>query len=118
MVVVAFIVIRYGWLYVKQSGQILGAGGMAAIYRELIELVCRANPSLHVVQIGSYYVFYNGHNAGGPVSLALTQNLGKLTVEWRLIHPTFGKRTYRWVFPVEQDQKQMYERIKADLEWP
>lgn len=113
----AFFVLRWLWKYLRENWQIARQGGMAAKYRELIDLVCRTNPSLQVVQIGSRSITYKGSQAAGPVFFTLWQSFGELRVEWRLVHPTFGKRTYRWEFPEQQDQQQMYARMKADLEW-
>lgn len=117
LVLSAFLVLRYRWRYLKENWHISRQGGMATKYRGLIGLVCRRNPSLQVVQIGSRYITFKGYNAADPVFLTLYQHSGELRIEWRLVHPTFGKRTYRWEFPEQQDQLQMYASMKADLEW-
>ena len=117
LVIGAFFVLRWLGKYLKENWLIARQGGMAAKYRELIGLVCQAQPSLQVIQIGSRSITYKGRNAAGRTFFTLWQSLGELRVEWRLVHPTFGRRTYRWEFPEQQDQSRMYASMKADLEW-
>lgn len=99
----------------QQSSKIQKEGGMAHKYRTIIDILMSGDPNSKIYKILSDTVTLGVSSSGGTTLFILTQTFGKLTVQWKMDSPFFGKHNLEWDFNEYLDQDKMAERIMNDL---
>ena len=116
IVIVIFIIGLFLYDTSKQSTQIKREGGMSIKYRELIKYIMSGDSRSRIMQETSNSLTLGVSNAGGTTLYILTQTYGKLTVQWKVDSPAFGRHYKEWDFQEYEDQERMMARIMNDLE--
>ena len=114
--IVIFIIGLFLYDTSKQSTQIKKEGGMRIKYRDLITYIISQDSKTRIFQETSNSITVGVSNIGGTTLFILTQTYGKLTVQWKVDNPIFGKHSMEWDFPEYGDQETMMARIMNDLE--
>jgi len=99
----------------QQSSKIKKEGGMRNKYRELISYIMSQDSRSRIFQETSNSITLGLSNIGGTTLYILTQTFGKLTVQWKVDSPVFGKHSLEWDFPEYGDQEKMMYKIMDDL---
>lgn len=114
IIVVVFIIGKFLYDRNKQASKITMEGGMRNKYRDLIEFLMSGDSRSKIFQETSDSITLGISNAGGTTLFILTQTFGKVTVQWKVDSPVFGKHKMEWDFQEYGDQEQMAERIAND----
>ena len=114
ILVIVFIIGLFLFDFNQQSSKIKEEGGMRVKYRELINLLMEGDPQQKIFQETSNSITLGVSNMGGSTFIVLTQTFGKLTVQWKVDSPIFGKHKLEWDFPENSDVKKIVERIESD----
>ncbi|MDC9721877.1 MAG: hypothetical protein PSN34_03775 [Urechidicola sp.] len=114
IVIVVFIIGKFLYDRNKQASKITMEGGMRNKYRELIEFLMSGDSRSKIYQETSDSITLGISNMGGTTLFILTQTVGKVTVQWKVDSPVFGKHKMEWDFAEYGDQGQMAERIAND----
>ena len=114
--IVIFIIGLFLYDTSKQSTQIKKEGGMRIKYRDLITYIISQDSKTRIFQETSNSITVGVSNIGGTTLFILTQTYGKLTVQWKVDNPIFGKHSMAWDFPEYGDQETMMARIMNDLD--
>jgi hypothetical protein len=118
IIIIAVIVITTGKFFYdknQQASKIVREGGMRKKYRELIGYIMEGDSRTKIFQEDSDSISLGISSMGGTTLFILIQTFGKLTVQWKVDSPVFGKHKMEWDFPEYGDQKKMIERIMNDL---
>lgn len=114
LLIVALIIGKFFYDRNQQAAKIAKEGGMRRKYRILIEHLMSGDSRSRIFQETSDTITVGLSNMGGSTLFVLTQTFGKLTVQWKVDSPMFGKHKMEWDFPEYGDQDQMLERILND----
>lgn len=99
----------------QQKAQISSEGGMLKKYEIIINRILELDPRAKFFKVSSSSVSLGLSGGGGVFMFVLSQTFGKLSVNWVMNSPFFGKHNLSWNFPEYEDQNNMVERIFADL---
>ncbi|MFW6046615.1 MAG: hypothetical protein ACOCP4_02350 [Candidatus Woesearchaeota archaeon] len=114
LIIVAFIIGKFLYDRNQQAAKITMEGGMRNKYRYLIEFFMSGDSRTKIYQETSDSITMGISNMGGTTLFILTQTFGKVTVQWKVDSPVFGKHKMEWEFPEYGDQEKMAERIAND----
>jgi hypothetical protein len=112
----AFIIGKFLYDTSQQSSKIKKEGGMRIKYRELIADIMNQDSKIRIFQETSNSITIGVSNIGGTTLFILIQTYGKLTVQWKVDSPIFGKHSMEWDFQEYGDQELMMARIMNDLD--
>jgi len=99
----------------QQANQVKKEGGMRVKYKILIDELLSGDPKTQVFKETSSSITFGLSNMGGTTLYILTQTYGKVTVQWKVNSPVFGKHSLEWDFSEYGDQHKMLERIINDI---
>ena len=116
LLVVVLYLVKFFYDKNQQAAKIAKEGGMRRKYQDLIEFLMSVDSRCRVLQETSESITVGLVNVGGSTLFDLTQTFGKLTVQWKVDSPIFGKHKMEWDFPEYGDQGKMHERILNDTE--
>jgi len=114
ILIAVFIIGKFLYDRNKQASKITMEGGMRNKYRDLIKFLMSGDPRSKIFQETSDSITLGISNAGGTTLFVLTQTFGKVTVQWKVDGPVFGKHKMEWDFQEYGDQEKMAERIVND----
>jgi len=114
--IVVFIIGKFLYDTSKQSSKIKQEGGMRIKYRELIAEILNQDSKVRIMQETSNSITLGVSNISGSTLFIFTQTYGKLTIQWKVDNPIFGKHSMEWDFPEYGDQEKMMSRIMNDLD--
>ena len=114
ILVVVFIIGKFLYDANQQSSKVKKEGGMKVKYWELIEALMSGDSRTKVFQETSNSITFGLSNAGGRTIYILTQTFGKVTIQWKVDSPVFGKHSLEWDFPEYGDQQKMVEQVIND----
>lgn len=100
----------------QQASKIAREGGMTSKYQVLIKHLMSGDSRSKVYQETSESITVGLSNVGGTTLFILTQTFSKLTVQWKVNSPVFGKHKMEWDFPEYADQDQIFNKILNDIE--
>jgi hypothetical protein len=99
----------------KQKQHVSRQGGMQHKYRKLIEHIKSGDPRTKIYKETGDSLTIGISNMGGTTLFIITQTFGRVTIQWRIESPVFGKHNLEWEFEEYQDQDKMMEKITHDL---
>lgn len=101
----------------KQESQMAAQGGVRQKYSTLVNLLLGTMMGGKIFSERSDSLgIGKSHPVGGTNKYFLTQTFGKLTIEYTMENPMFGKHKFEWVFNENTDQTVMFEKMKNDIE--
>ncbi len=100
----------------KQESQMTAQGGIRKKYSVLIDRILSTlmNGQIFSERSDSLGIG-TSHPAKGTYQYLLTQTFGKLTIQYKMDNPIFGKLNLEWVFDENTDQNTMYNKISEDV---
>ncbi len=112
MVVIGFFVSKS-----KQASKITMEGGMKNKYSELIKNLLDLDPQSKITgeTSDSISVIIVSQQGGGVTRFNIIQTFNKVTVQWKIDNPLFGKHNMEWDFQEYGDQTKMTDRIFNDM---
>lgn len=111
IVIVVFIIGKFLLDKNEQAGKITMQGGMKNKYKELIEYLMSGDMRTRIFEETSDSLTLGLSNAGGSTLFVLIQSFGKVTVQWKLNSPIYGKHKLEWSFDEFKDQEEMADVI-------
>lgn len=115
LVVLGIIAVKFFYDIDKQKQHVAKQGGMQHKYRELIEYIKDADSRTKIYNDTGDRVTLGISNLGGTTLFTITQTFGRVTVQWKVDSPSFGKHSLEWEFDEFLDQKKMILKINNDL---
>jgi hypothetical protein len=115
IIVLAVIVVKFLYDKNQQSTKVTKEGGMLHKYKILIDFLMGGDSRTKIMQVKSDFVSLGVSSIGGSTVFSLTQTFGKVTVEWKIENPVFGKHNLQWEFDEYLDQEKMIDKIVNDL---
>lgn len=116
LLVLVFIIGKFIYDKNQQASKIAREGGMRNKYQVLIKHLISGDSRSKVYQETSESITVGLSNVGGATLFILTQTFSKLTVQWKVNSPVFGKHKMEWDFPEYADQDQIFNKILNDIE--
>jgi hypothetical protein len=92
----------------------LGSEGMKEKYNLLIHWLTN-DPNARIVKTTSDHVHISSRMPTTKTDFILTQNFGKLEVDWQAQLGIKGNHNLHWEFSSDMDQEDMINRIGQDL---
>lgn len=99
----------------KQKTHVARQGGMQHKYRRIIEHIKSGDPRTKIYRDTGDQVTLGISNMGGTTLFTITQTFGRVTIQWNVESPVFGKHNLEWDFDEYHDQNRMIEKITNDL---
>jgi hypothetical protein len=115
VIIIVIITIKFFYDKSQQASKIAKEGGMRNKYRDLIGYIIESDPKTKIFREDSDSITLGVSTIGGTTLFILTQTFGKLTVQWKVDSPVFGKHKMEWDFPEYGDPEKMIARIANDL---
>lgn len=114
LVLAVFIIGKFLYDRNQQASKITMEGGMKNKYRDLIGLLMSGDSRSKIFEETSDSISFGISNMGGTTLFMLLQTFGKVTIQWKVDSPVFGKHKMEWEFPEYLDPEKMAERISND----
>ncbi len=114
LAIITFIIIRFFYDKSKQTSKIALEGGVRIKYAELIEILLNIDPRMKIFQETTDSISLGVTSSGGTTIFYITQTFNKVTVEWVVNNPVFGKHKLEWDFAEYGNQNGMANRIFID----
>jgi len=115
ILIVVFIIGKFLWDLKKQNEQVSKEGGMTFKYKELIYLLSKSDNRIKMEEVTPNSVVFGISNMGGSTYFILTQTFSKITTQWEVNSPVFGKHSKSWTFDEHYDQNLMYQKMNSDI---
>lgn len=116
IIIIAFIAIRFFVDMNKQKDHVAKQGGMRHKYRVLINELLSQDARCKIYQETTTFISLGVSGVGGSTMFFLQQTFGKITIQWKVNSPMFGKHQLEWVFDEFGDQEKMLLKINNDVE--
>ena len=112
IVIVVFIIGKFVYDSIKQSGEMKAQGGVRTKYAHLIQLLLDSDPRARIIQETNTFVNVGISGPAGAQSFFLQQTFGKLTVQIVIKNnPLLGDMTIERTFPENMDQDEMSKEL-------
>jgi hypothetical protein len=115
LLVVIGILIKFFYDMGKQKEHVARQGGMQHKFRRLIEQIKMGDPRSRIYRVTGDQIILGVSNMGGKTIFIITQTFGRVTIQWNLESPVFGKHNLEWEFDEYLEQDKMMEKITNDL---
>lgn len=115
LLILVGITIKFFYEMNKQKRHVARQGGMQHKYRRLIEHIKSSDPRTKICNETGNSIMVGLSNVGGATFFTIMQTFGKVTVQWEMNSPIFGKHNLEWDFDEYLDQDKMMEKITNDL---
>lgn len=112
--VVAFIIFKFLRDRNRMLQNELGSGGMGEKYSMLIQWLTN-DPNARIIKTTSDHVHISSKMPTTKTDFLLTQNFGKLEVDWQAQLGAMGNHNLHWEFSSDMNQEDMINRIGQDL---
>ena len=113
--IVLFIILKFAIDSNKQSRQVQRQGGMQHKYRVLISHIKSGDPRVKIYKGTNSFISLGTSTIGGTTVFDISQTYGRVTIQWKIESPVFGKHNLEWEFEEYHDQDKMMEKITHDL---
>lgn len=114
-IILVIIVIRFAVSSNRQANYVTKQGGMRNKYRTLVDYILSGDSRARIVQEKATFLAIVLSTVGGRTEFLLQQTFGKITIQWRMESPVFGKHKLEWSFEEFMDQNLMIEKIESDI---
>jgi hypothetical protein len=115
IIVIVFIVGKFLLNTNEQNKAVAKQGGMDFKYRDLIAILMAGDERSKIYQLTASSVTLGVSSIGGMTVFTLTQTFGKVTIQWKMESPIFGKHKMEWTFNEYMEQTKMAEIIMNEL---
>lgn len=115
IIVILFIVGKFLLNTNEQNKEVAKQGGMDFKYRDLIAILMAGDERSKIYQLTASSVTLGVSSIGGMTVFTLTQTFGKVTIQWKMESPIFGKHKMEWTFNEYMEQTKMAEIIMNEL---
>ena len=115
ILIIVGILIKFLYEMNKQKTHVSRQGGMQHKYRRLIEQIKSGDSRTKIYKDTGDQVTLGISNMGGTTLFIITQTFGRVTIQWKVDSPVFGKHKLEWEFDEYLDHYKMMEKITNDL---
>lgn len=115
ILIVVGILIKFFYDKNNQKQHVVRQGGMQHKYRKIIAYIKSGDSRTRIFSDTGDSLTLGVSNMGGTTLFIISQTFGRVTIQWKVESPVFGRHKLEWEFDEYLDQDKMIEKILNDL---